>query len=108
MALFIISNTDKPNSMEIKISETTNKGIVYISDGKNNLAEMSWVKGGDDYIIIDHTMVDDSLRGQAVGRKLLDRIVQLARERNLKIQPLCPFVVATFKKVEEIRDVLHE
>lgn len=95
-------------TMEIKISESSGNGIVFISDGRNNLAEMTWVKGGDDYIIVDHTMVDDSLRGQGVGRKLLDRIVQLARKRNLKIQPLCPFVVATFKKVEEIRDVLYE
>jgi len=79
-----------------------------MSDGERNLAEMTWVKGGDDYIIVDHTMVDDSLRGQGAGRKLLDRIVKLARERNLKIQPLCPFVVATFNKVEEIRDVLYE
>jgi hypothetical protein len=94
--------------MEIQISESTGKGIVFMSDGKRNLAEMTWVKGGDDYIIVDHTMVDDSLRGQGAGRKLLYRIVKLARERNLKIQPLCPFVVATFKKVEEIRDVLYE
>lgn len=94
--------------MEIQISESSGKGIVFMNDGKRNLAEMTWVKGGDDYIIVDHTMVDDSLRGQGAGRKLLDHIIQLARERNLKIQPLCPFVVATFNKVEEIRDVLYE
>ncbi|MHC1776694.1 MAG: GNAT family N-acetyltransferase [Lentimicrobium sp.] len=94
--------------MEIKLTESGNKGIVYINEGKGNLAEMTWVKGGDDYIIVDHTMVDDSLKGQGIGRKLLDRIVELARERNLKILPLCPFVKATFNKVQEIRDVLYQ
>lgn len=94
--------------MEIQIKESSGKGIVFMNDGKNNLAEMSWIKGDENFIIVDHTMVNDSLRGQGAGRKLLDRIVQLARERNLKIQPLCPFVVATFKKAEEIRDVLYE
>jgi uncharacterized protein len=94
--------------MEIKISETPGKGMAYINEGGKNLAEMTWVKGGDGYIIVDHTMVDDSLKGQGIGRKLLDRIVELVRERCLKILPLCPFVVATFNKVEEIRDVLYK
>jgi uncharacterized protein len=94
--------------MEIKLSETGSKGIVYINEGNGNLAEMTWVKGGDGYITVDHTMVDDSLKGQGIGRKLLDRIVVMARERNLKILPLCPFVKATFDKVQEIRDVLYQ
>lgn len=94
--------------MEIKISETPGKGMVYINEGGNNLAEMTWVKGGDGYIIVDHTMVDDSLKGQGAGRKLLNHIVELARDRHLKIMPICPFVAATFKKVDEIRDVLYK
>jgi len=94
--------------MEIEITEADDKGMVYISGDGRNIAEMTWVKGGDGYIIVDHTMVDDSLKGQGIGRKLLDRIVELARERNLKILPLCPFVKATFDKVEEIRDVLYQ
>jgi hypothetical protein len=94
--------------MEIKISETPDKGKVYITGGVKNLAEMTWVKGGEGYIIVDHTMVDDSLKGLGIGRKLLNHIVELARERNLKIMPLCPFVVATFRKVEEIGDVLYK
>ena len=94
--------------MEIKHTESGTKGIVYINEEKKNIAEMTWVEGGDGYIIVDHTMVDDSLKGQGIGRKLLDRIVELARERNLKILPLCPFVKATFDKVEEIRDVLYQ
>jgi hypothetical protein len=94
--------------MEIKISETPDKGMVYITGGVKNLAEMTWVKGGEGYIIVDHTMVDDSLKGLGIGRKLLNHIVELARERNLKIMPLCPFVVATFRKVEEIGDVLYK
>ncbi len=94
--------------MEIKLTESGSKGIVYINEGRGNLAEMTWVEGGEGYIIVDHTMVDDSLKGQGIGRKLLDRIVELARMRNLKILPLCPFVKATFDKVQEIRDVLYQ
>lgn len=94
--------------MEIKISENNTNGIVFINEGAENLAEMTWVKASDEYIIVDHTMVGDSLKGQGIGRKLLDRVVAMARERNLKILPLCPFVKVTFDRVEEFRDLRYE
>ncbi|MBK6345683.1 MAG: N-acetyltransferase [Bacteroidales bacterium] len=96
--------------MEISIFETEANGMAFIggNEGEENLAEMTWIKESDDYIIIDHTMVSDSLKGQGIGRKLLDRIVEMARERNLKIRPLCPFVKITFDRVPELKDLLHE
>ncbi|KAF0199675.1 MAG: hypothetical protein FD166_103 [Bacteroidetes bacterium] len=96
--------------MEISIFETEANGMAFIggNEGEENLAEMTWVKESDDYIIIDHTMVSDSLKGQGIGRKLLDRIVEMARERNLKIRPLCPFVKITFDRVPELKELLYE
>lgn len=96
--------------MEISIFETEANGMAFIggNEGEENLAEMTWIKESDDYIIIDHTMVSDSLKGQGIGRKLLDHIVEMARERNLKIRPLCPFVKITFDRVPELKDLLYE
>ncbi len=96
--------------MEISIFETEANGMAFIggNEGEENLAEMTWVKESDDYIIIDHTMVSDSLKGQGIGRKLLDRIIEMARERNLKIRPLCPFVKITFDRVPELKELLYE
>ena len=56
--------------------------------------------------IIEHTDVDDSLRGQGVGNKLLERVVAFAREKNVKIIPLCPFAKSVFDKDSSIHDVL--
>ncbi|TCB48144.1 N-acetyltransferase [Acinetobacter sp. ANC 4779] len=64
----------------------------------------SWV--GESVFIIEHTNVVDSLRGQGVGNKLLDRAVAMAREKNLKIIPLCPFTNSVFAKDSSIHDVL--
>ena len=50
--------------------------------------------------------MDDSLRGQKVGRQLVDRAVELARQKNVKILPLCPFAKSVFDKDSSIRDVL--
>ncbi len=43
--------------------------------------------------------VDPSLRGQGVARQLVERLAVYAREENLKVRPICSYVVELFKKV---------
>lgn len=59
-------------------------------------------------LMIDHTEVDDSLRGQGAGRALLDSLVAWARENNQKIIPVCPFAKAQFDKDPSLGDVLSK
>ncbi len=91
---------------EIKHRDNGTKGEFYIGEDSHHLAEMTYSWAGQDKFIIDHTHVGDELRGQNVGRKLVDRAVELAREKNVKILPLCPFAKSVFDKDESIRDVL--
>ena len=58
--------------------------------------------------VMAHQDVDDAYRGQNVGRTLLDAVVAFAREKNLKVIPLCPFAKAQFDKDASLRDVLRE
>jgi predicted GNAT family acetyltransferase len=37
---------------------------------------------------------------------MLYKIVEMARQKNIKIIPLCPFAASLFRKLEEIKDVL--
>lgn len=94
--------------MEIKLSESDSNGRFYMSDAGKTLAEMSWVKGSDSYIIVDHTMVSDALKGQGIGKMLLEKMVELARRRNIKIMPLCPFVKSVFDKTSEYADLYYK
>lgn len=82
------------------------KGSFQFKGNEEKLAEMTYTWAGNDRIIIDHTEVDDSLRGQGVGEKLVRMAVDFAREREISIIPLCPFARAIFNKYEELRDVL--
>lgn len=50
--------------------------------------------------------MSDELRGEGVGHKLLNNIVEFAREKNVLIIALCPFAKAAFEKDYKIRDVL--
>ncbi|WP_081408356.1 GNAT family N-acetyltransferase [Acinetobacter sp. SFB] len=92
--------------LEIKHTDDGKKGEFYIGDNHQPLAEMVYSWAGESVFIIEHTDVADPLRGQGVGNKLLDRAVAMAREKNLKIIPLCPFAKSVFDKDPSIHDVL--
>jgi hypothetical protein len=88
--------------MEVLREETDNKGVFYVEVDGKKMAGMTYSKAGDKMIIIDHTEVDDALRGKA----MVMEAVKFAREQQIKIMPLCPFANAVFKKTLEIKDVL--
>ena len=93
--------------MQVVHQENGSKGEWFVEPNGQRLAEMTYSWAGDDKFIIDHTWVDDSLRGQNVGRYLLDSAVDFARERGVKIIPLCPFAKSVFVKDTSIHDVLN-
>ncbi|MCB0382680.1 MAG: N-acetyltransferase [Psychroserpens sp.] len=92
--------------MEIQHENQSAKGRFFYEVEGRTKAEMSYSQAGSDKIIIDHTEVDDSLKGQGFGYKLVEAAVNYAREKHLKILPLCPFAAAVFKKKNEYSDVL--
>lgn len=67
---------------------------------------MVYGNGGDGVIIIEHTEVDEAMRGQNVGFELVHKAVDYARSHGLKISPVCPFAKAVFDKRADFRDVL--
>jgi len=92
--------------MEIKQKDDGKNGMFYVEQDGKALAQMTYVWTGAERIIIDHTEVDDALRGQSVGKQLVAKAAEFAREKSLKIIPLCPFAKSVFDKVAEYRDVL--
>ncbi|MBX3287790.1 MAG: N-acetyltransferase [Acidobacteria bacterium] len=90
---------------EIKHIERGGRGAFIVkSDGKR-LAEMTYVNAGDTGFIIDHTEVDDSLKGQGVGKELLAAAVEYARANRLKVYATCPFALRELNNTPEYHDV---
>jgi len=87
--------------------ETESKGAFFVEQDHKRLAEMTYSKAGPAMIIIDHTEVDEQLRGSGVGEALVGAAVNWAREHEIKIMPLCPFAASVFRKHPEFRDVLQ-
>ena len=91
--------------MDIKHKETDNRGMFYLENEKGIYAELTYVRKDNDILTIDHTEVDEDLEGKGFAGKLLKRAVEYAREKNLKIDPLCPYAEVQFQRNDSYQDV---
>lgn len=81
----------------------------YIGENeKAAVAEITYIPKGENEYIVNHTFVDESMRGQGVGLLLIDKMVELARQENRKIIPRCSFVSVMMNRMEKYKDVLAE
>lgn len=92
--------------MQIQREEHGRNGAFFIDENGEWIAELAYIKSGDGQITIDHTEVDEKLRGQGVGEDLVKAAVDFARESGLKIKLICPYARKVFEKNPDYGDVL--
>jgi uncharacterized protein len=95
------------SEIELKL-DSNGKGAFVIGEGNDRVAEMAiGISGGN--MTVFHTEVSDKLKGQGVAAKLLSTMVQYARDNNLKVIALCPYVSAQFKRhPEQYQDIWNQ
>lgn len=76
--------------MLIEHQQQDTGGLWFVEPNEKRLAEMSYSRVNEDQLVIEHTWVDDSLRGQHVGYYLVEAAVNFAREHGIRIIPKCP------------------
>ena len=91
--------------MEIQHKDDGKKGKFFIEAEGKTLAELAYVWAGTDKVIIEHTEVDESLKGKNIGKILVEHAVSFARQKQIKILPLCPFAKSVFDKSPQYNDV---
>ena len=89
----------------IRHEEAQGRGAFFIERDGKRIAEQTYKRLDEHRVVIVHTGVDDSLRGQGVARKLLDTFVGWARETGTRVAATCPYAKAQFEKDPSIRDV---
>lgn len=72
------------------------------------VGELFYVWAGDKKFIIDHTDVNPNYNGKGVGKQMVMKAVEFARENNVQIIPLCPFAKSVFDKTSDTHDVLSK
>ncbi|MGL6199481.1 MAG: GNAT family N-acetyltransferase [Lachnospiraceae bacterium] len=70
------------------------------------IAEVTFPDVDDNTVNIDHTFVDDSLRGQGVAGKLMEAAAKELRTRNKKADLTCTYATSWFAKHPEYKDVV--
>jgi len=100
-------STDANDALRVDVEENPPRGrFKLVDDAGAMLGEMTFSRARDDLIIIDHTDVDESLRGKHGGLRLFDGMVAWARETGTQIMSTCPFANAMFERDPSSRDVL--
>jgi predicted GNAT family acetyltransferase len=92
--------------MQIQHDEHGKKGAFYIEENGEWIAEMTYFRSAPGVITIDHTEVDEKLRGEGIGEDLVKAGVEYARANNLKIRPVCPYAKKVIDATAEFHDVL--
>jgi hypothetical protein len=93
---------NKVNDLEIK------KGNLkfYIGDDEANpLAKITFIYKADN-LVIEHTIVNDSLKGQGVAKTLVEAVVTFAKQEKVKIIPVCDYAKKVLTQDDTYRDVL--
>ncbi len=70
------------------------------------LAEVTFPDAEPGVVDINHTFVDERLRGQGIASKLLRQVAQELKETGRRAKPTCSYAVSWFEKHPEWSEVL--
>jgi predicted GNAT family acetyltransferase len=76
----------------------------YVEDGHTAVA--AYTKRPD-ALILTHTEVPKELGGRGIGNKLAEFAMTYAREHDLRVVPLCPFMSKYIDKHPEHKDLVR-
>ncbi|MDR1589903.1 MAG: N-acetyltransferase [Oscillospiraceae bacterium] len=79
--------------------------IIYSEDGRK-LAEVTFPDAGDGVVDVDHTFVDDELRGRGIAAELMERVASRLREDGKKARLSCSYARGWFEKHPEYSDII--
>lgn len=91
----------------MKISHINNSKSGYFKaeiDGEE-IGMLSYTWADKDRINVIHTGVEKEYTGQGIARDMVMACVAFAREKGLKITPMCSYVRYVFEKDPSLKDV---
>lgn len=96
----------KFNSELLKVTQNIDKNRFEVKIGESiAIAEYSITAGE---LILTHTEVPVALEGNGIASRLAKVAFKYARENDLKVLPLCPYMAAYARKHQDVQDVLLE
>ena len=75
-----------------------NSKIYSIDKNKKIIAEITFYESKNGVFSIDHTFVDESLRGQGIAGKLVEMAVEEIEKRGGKVEATCSYAKKWLEK----------
>ena len=88
---------------EVKIEFKGNKSVAQLGNNEIGVCEF---KDSDEGWVIFHTEVNPNYKGQGIAKRLLDAIVNEARNRKIKIIPECSYAKKVMNRNNDYKDVI--
>ncbi|HEY4550036.1 MAG TPA: GNAT family N-acetyltransferase [Bacillus sp. (in: firmicutes)] len=89
----------------------SDKNELYIEEFGEIIVRIQFIPSGtdvngQDLIIVNHTVVYNGQNGRGLGKQLVDKLVDYARNENKLIIPICPYAKKALESNPEYQDVL--
>jgi predicted GNAT family acetyltransferase len=91
--------------MQVIQKNGPHNGTFIATHGDDVIGEMTYLWAGDKHFIINYTEVADQYRGQGIGKKMVEKAVEYARENHCTIFPQCSYVRTVFDRNPGFNDV---
>ncbi len=102
-----MTDEEKRPTLRVEAEETPSVGHLRLMDrAGNELGHMRFRRESKKVIVIVHTEVDSSIRGEQGGRRIFERMVEWARKTGTQVRSECPFTTVMFKRTPSARDIL--
>ena len=82
--------------------------IYLVNDEGNILAFVTFPPVEENVVMLNHTYVDNSLRGQGIASVLLEKAYEKIKQSNFKVIPSCSYAVKWFEKHEDKQDIVRK
>ncbi|MBF0779993.1 N-acetyltransferase [Granulicatella sp. 19428wC4_WM01] len=82
--------------------------FIYVDEDNHVLAEITFVYITNQKIDVNHTFVSPILRGKGIGKRLVEAVIDFARQEGLKIMPTCSYVKQVFETSSQYQDVYYQ
>lgn len=69
-----------------------------VDEKESVLAEIDFPLVGDNTIEITHTIVSPSLQGQRIAKKLVEKVLEIAKDKGYKVTASCSYAKRYLEK----------
>jgi len=94
------------NLEEIRVTHNSaeNRFETYIGD---KLSKMDYIQDGKNFVIT-HVGVNPDLRGQGVAGKIVEVGLEYAKEKSLRVIPMCSYAAAYIRRHPEYAELTKQ